>query len=185
MAGVRQAIDRDNEQRRAQGQPEVPAEGLVSLAESLLPRLGDAEWHDRADAALASIDDLDLRDLRSVVVAADDHAKDEQTRALAAELRTKLTERVDRCPARMARRPRPCPRQEARRACDQAQLTSAEGRVAVAHAPRRSDRRGDERHAQRGRRIGSLGRGDRRGRRSRRCAAACNPLRCLLIRAPS
>ena len=96
MAGVRQAIDRDNEQRRTQGQPEVPADGLVALAESLLPRLRDAEWHDRADAALAQIDDLDLRDLRSVVVAADDHAKDETTRALAAELRTKLTERVDR-----------------------------------------------------------------------------------------
>jgi hypothetical protein len=96
MAGVRQAIDKDNEQRRSQGQPEVPADGLVSLAESLLPRLRDAEWHDRADAALAAIDELDLRDLRSVGVAADAHAKDETTRALAAELRTKLTERVDR-----------------------------------------------------------------------------------------
>ena len=96
MAGVRQAIDRDNEQRRAQGQPEVPAQGLVALAETLLPRLHDAEWHDRADAALATIEEIDLRDLRSVVVAADDHAKNEETRALAAELRTKLTERVDR-----------------------------------------------------------------------------------------
>ncbi|HET8930806.1 MAG TPA: hypothetical protein VFN21_09135, partial [Acidimicrobiales bacterium] len=96
MPNLRQAIARDNEQRRAQGQPEVPGDRLVQMAESILPRLQNAEWHDRADAALAAIDELDLRDLRSVVVAADDHAKTTETRALADELRSKLTGRVER-----------------------------------------------------------------------------------------
>lgn len=99
MPNLRQAIDRDNAQRREQGQPEVPVDGLVRMAEGILPRLQIAEWHDRADAALAAIDEVDLRDLRSVVVAADDHAKSDETRALAAELRDKLTERVDRAQA--------------------------------------------------------------------------------------
>ncbi len=96
MPGLRAAIDADNAKRKAQGQPEVPTDRLVAIAEELLPRLTDAEWNDRADAALARVDDLDLRDLRSVVVAADDHARTDETRALAAELRTKLTDRVDR-----------------------------------------------------------------------------------------
>lgn len=96
LAGVRQGIETENAQRREKGEAEVKVEGIVALAEGLLPRLRIAEWHDRADAALAAIDDVDLRDLRSVVVAADDNAKDETTRALAAELREKLAARVDR-----------------------------------------------------------------------------------------
>lgn len=99
MPNLRQAIAQDNAKRREQGQPEVPAEGLIRMAESILPRLQIAEWHDRADAALAAIDDVDLRDLRSVVVAADDHAKTPETRALADELRAKLTARVERAQA--------------------------------------------------------------------------------------
>ncbi len=99
MPNLRQAIDHDNAKRREQGQPEVPADGLVRMAEEILPRLQLAEWHDRADAALAAIDEVDLRDLRSVVVAADDHAKNAETRALAAELREKLSTRVERAQA--------------------------------------------------------------------------------------
>lgn len=99
MPNLRQAIERDNEKRRTQGQPEVPADRLIQMAESILPRLRVAEWHDRADAALAAIDDVDLRDLRSVVVAADGDAKSPETRALAEELRTKLAARVERAQA--------------------------------------------------------------------------------------
>lgn len=99
MPNLRAAIERDNAQRRAQGQPEVPGDRLVQMAESLLGDLQKAEWHDRADAALAQIDEVDLRDLRSVVVAADDHAKSTETRALADELRTKLAARVERAQA--------------------------------------------------------------------------------------
>ena len=73
-----------------------PADDFLSVAGKLLPRMRSAEWRDRADAALAGIDEVDLRDLRSVVVAAEAGAVDEEAKALAEELRTKLTERVDR-----------------------------------------------------------------------------------------
>jgi len=96
MPNLRAAIERDNAQRRSQGQPEVPGDRLIQMAEALLGPLQKAEWQDRADAALAAIDDIDLRDLRSVVVAAEDHAKSAETRALADELRTKLAARVER-----------------------------------------------------------------------------------------
>ena len=55
-----------------------------------------AEWRDRVEAALAEINDIDLRDLRSVVVASESGAVDDEAKALAEELRTKLAERVDR-----------------------------------------------------------------------------------------
>ena len=95
VPAVRQAVDKQNEQARAEGHPEVKAEPLVVLAEQLLPRLRAAEWHDRAEAALSDVDELDLRDLRSVVVAADTAARDDVTRELAGQLRAALTRRVD------------------------------------------------------------------------------------------
>ncbi len=95
IPGVRQSIEKQNEQARADGLPEVHADALLALAEQLQPKLRVAEWHDRAEAALADIDELDLRDLRTVVVAAADSARDDETRALAEQLRVKLTERVD------------------------------------------------------------------------------------------
>lgn len=73
-----------------------PADDFLSVAGKLLSRVRAAEWRDRADAALAGIDDIDLRDLRSVVVAAEAGAADAEAKAMAEELRTKLTERVDR-----------------------------------------------------------------------------------------
>lgn len=96
IPGVRQAIEKLNEENKAQGRPEVAPDPLVALAEQLLPRLRTAEWRDRADAALAEIDELDLRDLRSVVVAADTAARDEETRELAERLRQALTSRIER-----------------------------------------------------------------------------------------
>lgn len=95
VPAVRVAVDKQNEQARAEGHPEVKAEPLVALAEQLLPRLKAAEWHDRAEAALGDVDELDLRDLRSVVVAADTGARDDATRELAGQLRAALTRRVD------------------------------------------------------------------------------------------
>ncbi|MCY3860883.1 MAG: hypothetical protein OXG67_02800 [bacterium] len=73
-----------------------PADDFLSVAGKLLSRMRAAEWRDRADAALAGIHDIDLRDLRSVVVAAEAGAADEEAKAMAEDLRTKLTERVDR-----------------------------------------------------------------------------------------
>ena len=49
---------------------------MITLAEALLPQLKIAEWRDRADAALKTIEDVDIRDLRTVLVAAEDSARD-------------------------------------------------------------------------------------------------------------
>jgi hypothetical protein len=95
IPAVRQAVDKQNEVNRAEGKPEINAVPILAIAEDLLPRARAAEWHDRADAALADVDEIDLRDLRSVVVAADVAAKDDTTRALAAQLREALNRRVE------------------------------------------------------------------------------------------
>jgi hypothetical protein len=95
IPSVRQAVDKQNEQARATGSPEIKADGIVSIAEQLLPRLRAAEWHDKADAALADVDEVALTDLRAVVVAADRDARDEVTRPLADQLREALARRVD------------------------------------------------------------------------------------------
>jgi hypothetical protein len=95
IPAVRQAVDKQNEQARAAGSPEIKADGIVSIAEQLLPRLRAAEWHDKADAALADVDEVALTDLRAVVVAADRDARDEVTRPLADQLREALSRRVD------------------------------------------------------------------------------------------
>ncbi len=96
IPGVRQAIEKQNEENQAQGRPLVDPAALESLAEKLLPGLRTAEWRDRADAALADLDELDLRDLRSVVNAADAAARDDETRQLAEQLRVGLTTRLER-----------------------------------------------------------------------------------------
>ena len=95
IPAVRRAIDAQNDTARQRGLPEVKAEPLIEMAETLLPRLRTAEWRDRADAALADIDELDLRDLRSVVVAAEDGARGDESRALAEQLREGLARRVE------------------------------------------------------------------------------------------
>jgi hypothetical protein len=96
VPAVRQAVEKQNESNRQAGNPEISADPIVAIAEQLLPKLRAAEWHDRAEAALASIDEVDLRDLRSVVVAADAAAKDESSRELAAKVREGLDRRVER-----------------------------------------------------------------------------------------
>lgn len=95
IPAVRQAVEKQNEQNKAEGKPEINDAPLVTLAEQLMPALRTAEWRDKAEAALADMAELDLRDLRSVVVAADAAARDEETRELAEKLRTGLAERVD------------------------------------------------------------------------------------------
>lgn len=95
VPGVRQAIDRMNEKAAAEGMPKIKREPLVALAEKLAPTLKAAEWRDRAEAAVAGMETVDLRDIRSVVVAADGAARDEESRALADQLREGLATRVD------------------------------------------------------------------------------------------
>jgi hypothetical protein len=97
IKAVRDAVKEQNDKLRGAGQSPVPADGLISMAQNLLPKLRVAEWLDRAEAAMSDIAHLDLRDLRSVVVGADDPmvVRDESTRALAAQLKVALKERQE------------------------------------------------------------------------------------------
>ena len=93
LPGVRQAVEAQNAALREQGEPEVKAEPLLAIAEQLLPRLKEADWRDRAEAAVTMMDDLSLRDLRSVVTGAD-KARHEEGRLLAGTLREALERRL-------------------------------------------------------------------------------------------
>ena len=97
IKAVRDAVKEQNEQLKKEGKPLVPADGLISMAQELLPKLRVAEWLDKAEAAKADIELLDLRDLRQVVVGADDPmvVRDETTRSLAAELKAALKTRQE------------------------------------------------------------------------------------------
>lgn len=96
VPAVRAAIEEQNKKAVAEGREKVPAEGLLNIAEQLLPRLRVAEWRDRALAADTIIEEIDLRDLRSIVVAADQLvAIDEATRALVAKMKQALVVRQE------------------------------------------------------------------------------------------
>jgi hypothetical protein len=96
IPAVRQAIDKQNEQLKSEGKTEVSRDSLLKVAEDIRPRALAALWRDRAEAAAASVDDLDLRDLRSVVNAAGDAGRDEEARTLATQLREALANRVEK-----------------------------------------------------------------------------------------
>jgi len=96
VPAVRTAIEEQNKKAVAEGREKVPAEGLLQIAENLLPRLRVAEWKDRASAAETIIEDIDLRDLRSIVVTADQLvAIDEPTRALVGKMKQALVVRQE------------------------------------------------------------------------------------------
>ncbi len=95
LPAVRAAIEKQNAEAKEGGLPAVAVGTVLAIAEPLVAKLRTAEWRDRADAAISGLADLDLRDLRSVVVASDVAARDEETRALADQLRTGLNERVE------------------------------------------------------------------------------------------
>ncbi len=94
IPAVREQIAKQNEQAAKDNRPKLPEGQVVAMAEKLVPQLRRAEWRDRAEAALADLEELDLRDLRSVVVAAEDGARDEETRAMSEQLSQGLTRRV-------------------------------------------------------------------------------------------
>jgi hypothetical protein len=98
IPAVREALQEQNTRLKAEGKPEVKAGGVLALAEDLLPRVRVAEWLDEATAAQATLDELDLRDLRAVVTRSDDPAvaRDERTRELATQLREGLAVRQDK-----------------------------------------------------------------------------------------
>lgn len=95
LPAVRQAIEKQNAERTAAGESPIAAGPLLEMAEKLVPKVRTAEWRDRAEAAQRDLEVLDLRDLRSVVSTADAAAKDDDTRALAQELRAGLAARAE------------------------------------------------------------------------------------------
>lgn len=95
VPGVRESVIEQNLKAKSENRPEQPVDQVVAMAESLYPKLRDAEWKDRAAGAIADLDELDLRDLRSVVVAGDGASHDDEARAMLEELRTGLTRRVE------------------------------------------------------------------------------------------
>jgi hypothetical protein len=96
VPGLRTAIEAQNKAAEADSQPGIPADLLLKLAERIHPALRSADWQDRAEAALAGVADVDLRDLRSVVVAAESAFRTDENRTLADQLREALTARVER-----------------------------------------------------------------------------------------
>ncbi|MEO1056295.1 MAG: hypothetical protein AAFY28_05200 [Actinomycetota bacterium] len=97
LPAVRSRVKEDNTKLSAEGKPTMPEATVLKMAEELLPRLRVADWLDRAEAAQQQMEQLDLRDLRSVVAASDDPmvARDESTRALAEELKASLVHKQD------------------------------------------------------------------------------------------
>ena len=96
IPAVRTALHLEREKAEAEGRPAPNSEALLALAESLLPRLRAAEWRDRAEAAAASVDEISLRDLRTVVAGADAAGRDEESRKLLTTLREAVDARVDK-----------------------------------------------------------------------------------------
>ena len=94
LPAVRQALETQNTAAREEGGVELPTAPIIAIAEQLLPALKLAEWRDRAEAAAADVDELALRDLRSVVAGSEAVARDDETRALAQTLREALTRRL-------------------------------------------------------------------------------------------
>ena len=97
MQSVRQKVKEANAALAAEGKPTMPEQSVVQMAENLLPRLRVADWLDRAEAAKRDLAVLDLKDLRSVVAAANDPVieRADSCRELIAELRTGLASRTE------------------------------------------------------------------------------------------
>ena len=97
MAAVRSRLAEDNKKLAAEGKPTMPEESVLKMAEGLMPKLRVADWLDRAEATQRQMENLDLRDLRSVVAASDDPivARDESTRELATKLKADLVKKQE------------------------------------------------------------------------------------------
>lgn len=71
MPAVRAAIKKQNDEAKANNLPEVAEAALVSIAEKLLPQIRKAQWQDRATAALEAGSKCPIRELKSLLAAAD------------------------------------------------------------------------------------------------------------------
>ncbi len=94
IPSVRQAIDEQNAQAKAEGRPPASADAIMAIAEGLLPLTTLAAWKDRASTALAGGKETRLRDLRAIVTASRSVSLDEEGRAMAKTLHESLDHRV-------------------------------------------------------------------------------------------
>ena len=94
--GVSGALARQNKAAVAEGREPVNVAPIMKIADDLLPALQVAEWRDQADAALAEMDQADVRELRKVVIAGDAFSSDASVVESQALLRSKLSARIDR-----------------------------------------------------------------------------------------
>ena len=97
MGAVRQRVREENDKAVAEGRPPMPEATVMKMAEELIPKLRLAEWSDRAEAAQRQIENLDLRDLRSVIAASGDPAvaRDDGSNQLVAELKEALVHKQE------------------------------------------------------------------------------------------
>ena len=91
---VRQSLDAQSRALQTEGKDAVDAAPILTLADDLRAQIAAVEWRDFAEAAIASPNEIALRDLRSVVTKADGATRDDATRLLAAQLREALDARV-------------------------------------------------------------------------------------------
>ena len=70
----------------------MTGEAILTLAEQLAPSVKHAIWRDRAEAAVAQLEQISLRDLRTTVAAA--APRDEASRDLDRKLREELERRI-------------------------------------------------------------------------------------------
>ena len=97
IRAVRQAIEEESESTDGEASESgQTAERRLALVEEVFSGLRAADWRDRAEAARGVSDDVDLRDLRSVVAGTPQNIATDEVRSLADELRRNLAARVDR-----------------------------------------------------------------------------------------
>ena len=98
IRAVRQALQAESPPSDGQetGQSAEAGDARLAVVEGLFSAFRVVDWRDRAEAARKVSDDVDLRDLRSVVAGIPQEFPDDEARGLADELRDKLAARVDR-----------------------------------------------------------------------------------------
>ncbi|MGH9298284.1 MAG: hypothetical protein ACRDZT_00025 [Acidimicrobiales bacterium] len=94
LPGLRKAISEEQQRARTEGRPITSGDPLIAVAEQVHGDVKAAIWLDRAEAAVARIDEITLRDLRTTVIAA--APRDESAREIERQLREALDRRVKR-----------------------------------------------------------------------------------------
>ncbi|MEZ5341562.1 MAG: hypothetical protein R2706_08940 [Acidimicrobiales bacterium] len=96
LPAVRAAIEKQNAELVASGGQPIKADPIIAIAEGLVPKLRTAEWHDRADAALNDLDQLDLRGSSLRVERRRERRPRRCVEEIVAKLQAGLNERIER-----------------------------------------------------------------------------------------